>query len=149
MFTAAEQETLAAAAKILDSHMKTYGGLFESPEVVRQFLRIKLERREQEVFAVMFLTSKHKLIEYREMFFGTIDGASVYLREVAKAALSVNAAAVILVHNHPSGICTPSVADINLTSRTKDALAVLDVRVLDHFVVGQAEIVSLASLGHM
>lgn len=150
-FTQDELQVLEAAATILDRHMRVSGASMKSPKAVRQYLRIKLEQRESEVFAVMFLNTKHKLIEYRELFFGTIDGASVYPREVVKAALEVNAGAVILVHNHPSGDSTPSMADIALTGRLRDALALVDVRLLDHFVVGQGRdgIASLAELGHL
>lgn len=146
LFTPRELDVLEAAAKILDRHIKVAGAAMESPEAVRMFLRIKLEHREREVFAVMLLDSKHRLIEYRELFFGTIDQAPVYPREVIKAALAANAGACILVHNHPSGNPEPSAADIALTSRLRDALALVDVRVLDHFIVGR-EIVSLAELG--
>ena len=146
LFTPRELDVLEAAAKILDRHIKVAGAAMESPEAVRMFLRIKLEHREREVFAVMLLDSKHRLIEYRELFLGTIDQAPVYPREVIKAALAANAGACILVHNHPSGNPEPSAADIALTSRLRDALALVDVRVLDHFIVGR-EIVSLAELG--
>lgn len=148
-FTPAEQKILDRAARILDKHLKCRDIVFESPTAVRDYLRIKLEARESEVFALMFLDSRNRLIEYKEMFFGTIDGASVYPREVVKAALAANAAACFLVHNHPSGIAEPSQADIRLTEGLKNALALVDVRVLDHFVVGARSIASLAELGIM
>jgi len=98
-------------------------------------LSLKLSGQEREVFAVLFLTTKHRLIGYEELFYGTIDGASVYPREVVKRALTLNAAAVIIAHNHPSGDATPSQADKKITIRLKDALALVDIRLLDHFVV--------------
>ena len=100
-----------------------------------------------EVFACLFLDTRHRVIRYEEMFRGTIDGCSVHPREVVKAALTANAAAVILAHNHPSGMAEPSRADTQLTRRLTDALALVDVRVLDHMVVGGAETVSFAESG--
>lgn len=143
----AEKAIVSEALAILDRHMKDKSIPLESPEAVRQFLRLKLERRESEMFAVMLLDSKHRLIEYRELFLGTIDGASVYPREVVKVALAANAGACFLVHNHPSGVSYPSQADRTLTQRLKEVLAVIDVRVLDHFIVGQDEITSMAEMG--
>lgn len=118
-----------------------------NPEAVMQYLQLQLAEREQEIFSVMFLDNRHRLIQYSEMFFGTIDGASVHPREVVKAALKCNAAALILAHNHPSGVAEPSKADEAITQRLKDALALIDVRVLDHIVVGAGESVSLAERG--
>ena len=111
---------------------------FTSSEATRNFLRFKLGNNDREVFAVMLLDNQHQLIDYRELFFGTIDAAAVYPREIAKVALLENAAAVILAHNHPSGICEPSIADKNITNRLKEALALIDVRVLDHVIVGES-----------
>ncbi|MBL4909366.1 MAG: DNA repair protein RadC [Alteromonadaceae bacterium] len=111
---------------------------FTSSEATRDFLRFKLGNNDREVFAVMLLDNQHQLIDYRELFFGTIDAAAVYPREIAKVALLENAAAVILAHNHPSGICEPSIADKNITNRLKEALALIDVRVLDHVIVGES-----------
>ncbi|MFI8742057.1 RadC family protein [Pseudomonas sp. NPDC077405] len=144
-----EKAVVQQALAILDRHMRDKSVTLESPEAARAFLRLQLERRESEVFALVLLDAKHRLIAYRELFFGTIDGASVYPREVVKVALADNAAACFLVHNHPSGQSHPSQADRVLTQRLKDALALIDVRVLDHFVVGQSEITSLAELGWM
>lgn len=108
---------------------------------------LKLAQLEHEVFAVIFLDNRHRLIEYRELFRGTVDNTTVYPREIAKEALARNAAAVILAHDHPSGVPEPSDADRLITRRVRDALELLDVRVLDHLVVGGDEIVSLASRG--
>lgn len=144
-----EMAVVQQALAILDRHMRDKSVTLESPQAARDFLRLQLERRESEVFALVLLDAKHRLIAYRELFFGTIDGASVYPREVVKVALADNAAACFLVHNHPSGQSSPSQADRVLTQRLKDALALIDVRVLDHFVVGQSEITSLAEMGWM
>ena len=110
-------------------------------------LREQLAAREHEVFICIFLDNPHRVIAMDEMFRGTIDGASVHPREVVKCALQYNAAAVILAHNHPSGVPEPSKADISLTRRLTDALALIDVRVLDHFIVGGSELVSFAERG--
>ena len=118
-----------------------------SPAHCARFLRIRLRRREREVFGVVFLDSQHRVIEYEELFQGTIDGTSVYPREVVRAALRHNAAAVILAHNHPSGVAEPSQADVRITERLRQALALIDVRVLDHLVVGDQDVVSLAERG--
>jgi len=118
-----------------------------SPDASRRYLMLKLGEREQEVFAVMFLDNRHRLIKYEELFYGTIDGASVHPREVVKAALRHNAAALIIAHNHPSGVPEPSRADESITRRLKEALAIVDIRVLDHIVVGGTEITSFAERG--
>ncbi len=145
--SAADQAIVSSALSILDRHMRAIGVCLESPAAVKAYLRLKLERLENEIFAVVFMDHKNRVIEYREMFFGTIAGASVYPREVVKAAMKVNASCAILVHNHPSGDSHPSQADRHLTKRLKEALELVDVRVLDHLVVGQNEITSLAEMG--
>jgi DNA repair protein RadC len=121
--------------------------LFDAPGKVKDYLRLQLSGRGHEVFAVLFLDAQNKLIRLEEMFRGTLTQTSVYPREVVKRALDWHAAAVILAHNHPSGIAEPSRADEFLTQTLKAALALVDVRVLDHFVVGQSEVVSLAERG--
>ena len=123
------------------------GQVLGSPAEVRQFLQLKLRGLEHEVFACLFLDNQHAVIGYEELFRGTIDGASVYPREVVKRCLALNAAAVIFAHNHPSGIAEPSQADQRLTQRLKAALGTVDIRVLDHFVVGDAEATSFAERG--
>ena len=122
------------------------GDSLTSPEETRQFLSSKLRDYPHEVFAVLFLDQRHRVIHFEEMFRGTIDGASVYPREVVKKSLEYNAAAVIFAHNHPSGVAEPSQSDERITKRLKDALALVDIRVLDHFVVGD-EVVSFAERG--
>jgi len=143
----ASAERILAAARDAIGIKYQRGASFTSTEVVKEYLGTKLVGFESEVFAVIFLDTQHKLIEYVEMFQGTIDGAAVYPREVAKAALRLNAAAVIFAHNHPSGNPEPSSADISITKRLKDALGLLDVRALDHIIVGGEIAVSLAERG--
>ena len=118
----------------------------KDPAAVRRLLQARLRDREHETFAALFLDNQHRVIAFDELSQGTIDGASVYPREVIKAALRHGAAAVIFAHNHPSGVAEPSAADRSLTERLKTALAQVDIRVLDHFVVGE-QVVSFAERG--
>lgn len=121
--------------------------VFDSPERVREFLQLEIAHREQEVFMGLFLDAQHALIEAEELFRGTLNQTSVYPREVVKRALALNAAAVVLAHNHPSGCAEPSKADAHLTRVLREALALVDVRVLDHFVVTRRAVTSLAERG--
>ena len=121
--------------------------VFDSPQAVRDFLRLELAELGHEVFAVLFLDAQHRLIRFEPMFRGTLTQTSVYPREVLKRALALDAAAVILAHNHPSGVAEPSKADEFLTQSLKTALQMIDVRVLDHFVVGRGPVVSFAERG--
>lgn len=121
--------------------------VFDSPGKVKDYLRLQLAERDHEVFAVLFLDAQSRLIRLEEMFRGTLTQTSVYPREVLKRALEVNAASVILTHNHPSGVAEPSRADEFLTQTLKSALALVDVRVLDHLVVGRGEVMSFAERG--
>jgi DNA repair protein RadC len=123
------------------------GPVFESPSVVKDYVALQLGGLGHEVFAVLFLDAQHRLIELRELFSGTLTQTSVYPREVVRHAMGLNAAAVILAHNHPSGVAEPSRADEFLTQSLKSALALVDVRVLDHLVVGQGQVVSFAERG--
>lgn len=123
------------------------GDALANPAQTRRFLTARLRHLRHEVFACLFLDSQHRVIAFRELFRGTIDGASVYPREVVTECLGHNAAAVILAHNHPSGVAEPSLADRQITRRLVDALALVDVRVLDHVVVGDGEAVSFAERG--
>lgn len=123
------------------------GEAITDPGLTRRYLKCKLGHYQREVFACMFLDNQHRLISYEELFFGTIDGASVHPREVVKRALDNNAAAVIFAHNHPSGIAEPSQADQRITDRLKSALMLIDVRVLDHMIVGEGEVLSFAERG--
>ena len=121
--------------------------LFDTPQAVRDYLQLQLGSRPHEIFAVLFMDSQHRLIVLEEMFRGTLTQTSVYPREVVVRALALNAASVVLAHNHPSGTTTPSRADEALTQTLKGALALVDVRVLDHFVVTSTQAVSMAELG--
>lgn len=139
-------QILTAARQVIDQKIQR-GASFTSPAIVREYLCTKLAGYEHEVFAVLFLDTQHRLIEYAELFRGTIDGAAVYPREVVKASLQLNAAAVIFSHNHPSGVPEPSQADLTITRRLKEALALVDVRTLDHIIVGGDQTVSFAERG--
>ncbi len=141
-------EVLQAAQRVLVGQMRGYEVL-SSPQVVRDYLRVKLGALEHEVFAVVYLDSQNRVIEYVEMFRGSVSQTSVYPREVVKEALARNSAALLLVHNHPSGSTQPSRADEMLTQTLKSALALVDVRVLDHLIVAGAEVQSMAERGLM
>lgn len=123
------------------------GDAIRSPDDTERFLRLKLAHLPHEIFACIFLDNRHRVIDYQEIFRGTIDGTAVYPREIVKEALSRNAAAIILAHNHPSGIPEPSQADERITKRLKSACELIDVRVLDHVIIGADKSVSLASRG--
>jgi DNA repair protein RadC len=123
------------------------GAPLESPQATEQYLKSMLRDQPHEVFACLFLDTRHRVIAFEELFHGTIDGATVYPRVVAEKALAHGAAALIVAHNHPSGVCEPSLADQAITRRLKDALALLDIRLLDHFVIGDGTPVSMAARG--
>ena len=141
-------EIIDQALSILSSRLRVPGAVFTAPSTVRDYLTFKLADAERELFAVLFLDNRHQLIHYEVMFMGTIDGASVHPREVVKMALMKNAAAVILAHNHPSGVSETSAADRVVTLRLKDALALVDVRLVDHFIVGRT-LTSMAEQGQI
>lgn len=122
------------------------GDAISDPEAIKDYLQTRLRDYPYEVFACLFLDNRHRIIEYEELFRGTIDSASVYPREVVRRTLKHNAAAVIFAHNHPSGVAEPSQSDERMTQRLKDALDLIDVRVLDHFVVGD-EVISFVQRG--
>lgn len=123
------------------------GAVLSDPGTVGRWLRIHLRDLRHEVFALLLLDARHRVIRFESLFRGTIDGASVHPREVVRSALEHGAAAVVLVHNHPSGVAEPSRADVRITARLKSALELVDVRVLDHLVVGDEDVVSLAERG--
>ena len=125
------------------------GEALTSPSDALDFLRARLRDRRREVFCGLFLDTRHRVLQWEELFLGSIDGACVYPRVVAEKALLLGASAVIVAHNHPSGVCEPSLADQAITRRLKDALALLEIRLLDHFVIGEGIPVSLASRGMM
>lgn len=123
------------------------GDALTSPAATRQYLAARLRDLDHEVFACLFLDTRNRVIRYEELFRGTLDGASVHPREVVKRALGLNAAAIIFAHNHPSGVAEPSGADERITRRLRDALALVEIRVLDHIVVGEGKPVSFAERG--
>jgi DNA repair protein RadC len=139
-------QIVKAALSASDRQLRR-GPALSNPRVVREYLQLRYSMLEHEIFAVIFVDTRNRVIAVEEMFRGTIDGASVHPREVAKAALKHNAAAVILCHNHPSGVPEPSQADELITRRLKEALALLEVRVLDHLVIGIDFVESFAERG--
>ena len=139
-------EVLNAAQRLLLQQLHD-GPLLTSPELVRNFLRVKLGTLEHEVFAVLMLDAQHRLIDYVELFRGTVAQTSVYPREVVKESLARNAAALIFAHNHPSGLAEPSRADELLTRALQSALALVDIRVLDHLIVAGKETMSFSERG--
>ena len=141
-----DDAVIHAALAILDARVKRET-ILTSSNGTKKYLIVRAAGLQSEVFSVMFLDNQHGLIAIEDMFYGTIDGAAVYPREVVKTALHHNAAAVILTHNHPSGVPEPSNADITLTRRLKQALEIIDVRVLDHIVTAGGKCESLAERG--
>ena len=142
-----EKEAVIKLALSVLAERHRAGRVLSSPEQTRAFLRLKLIDRKFEVFGALFLDNRHRVIRVAEMFQGTIDGASVHPRVVVQRALELNAAAIVFFHNHPSGVAEPSHADEAITRRLRDALALVEVRVLDHFVVAGGESVSFAERG--
>ncbi|MFK8029783.1 MAG: DNA repair protein RadC [Gammaproteobacteria bacterium] len=142
--------TLMAATEIVRRSLcekLERGSPMLKPRDTEAFLQAQLRDRPHEVFCCLLLDNRHRIIEFSELFRGTIDGASVHAREVVKLALATNAAAVIFAHNHPSGVAEPSAADERITRKLQRALALVDIRVLDHFVVGDGQTVSFAARG--
>ncbi|MAE92561.1 MAG: DNA repair protein RadC [Pelagibaca sp.] len=142
-----EKQSLLQLAFAVLQELHQPGLELPSPNHTRDYLRMLLAERKAEVFGCVYLDNQHRVIEATELFQGTIDGASVYPRVVVQQALTLNAAAVMFFHNHPSGVAEPSHADEAITRRLKDALALVDIRVLDHFVVTAGESVSFAERG--
>ncbi|RLQ21857.1 DNA repair protein RadC [Seongchinamella sediminis] len=142
-----EKQSLLQLALAVLGEMHRPGTELPSPNRTREYLRMLLADRKAEVFGCVYLDNRHHVIEAAELFQGTIDGASVYPRVVVQQALTLNAAAVLFFHNHPSGIAEPSHADKAITQRLKDALALVDIRVLDHFIVTSGESLSFAESG--
>ncbi|GGB41807.1 UPF0758 protein [Oceanisphaera marina] len=140
------QASLELMRRFLDEKLIREHAL-TSPELTRQFLQSRLRDQPREVFALLLLDNQHRVMEFHELFFGTVDAAAVYPREIVSLVLKRGAAAVILVHNHPSGVAEPSRADRMITERIQSALGLLDIRVLDHLVVGDGETVSFAERG--
>ncbi|MDN3516343.1 DNA repair protein RadC [Aquisalimonas lutea] len=140
------QAVLAMARRYLATELDR-GEALTSPRATAEYLRAQLRHQQREVFGCLFLDNRHRVLRFEEMFHGTIDAAAVYPREIVRRALALNAAAVIAAHNHPSGVTEPSRADEQITRRLRDALALVDVRLLDHFVIGDGAPVSLAERG--
>jgi DNA repair protein RadC len=146
----AQWRQLQAARELLQRHLRQAlqrGNALSSPADTLDYLRAALRDRSREIFTCLFLDTRHRVIACEELFQGSIDGACVYPRVVAEKALRHGAAAVIIAHNHPSGVSEPSLADQAITRRLREALALLEVRLLDHFVIGDGEPVSMASRG--
>ncbi|MEW8507616.1 MAG: DNA repair protein RadC [Candidatus Thiodiazotropha sp.] len=140
------QAVLEMSRRYLGEQLTATGSL-TSPEQTQDYLQVRLRHYPYEVFSCLFLDNRHRVIGYEELFRGTIDGASIHPREVVKRALERNAAALIFAHNHPSGVAEPSRADRQITQRLRDALALVEIRVLDHIVIGEGDAVSLAQRG--
>ena len=144
---ASKEAVIEAAIGFLEEKTQHYGEALTSPTTTRRYLQLRIGVREREVFTMLFLNSQHGVIAVEELFQGTIDGAAVYPREVVKSALKHNAAAVILAHNHPSGVVEPSAADRRITERLQQSLGLLDIRVLDHVIVSTTGYCSFAEQG--
>lgn len=142
-----EDRAIYRALRILENRAAAVGPLLSDPNTAGQFFRLRLAHELREHFEVAFLDSKHRLIAAERLFSGTVDGAHVSARIVAQRALALNAAAALLAHNHPSGVPDPSPADRSITLRIKEALALVDVSLIDHIVVGSHTTVSMAEKG--
>ncbi len=150
LFTPGEQRILKQACTIMERRMTTYDSfVFRSSEITKRYLAQRFAGLTEERFSVLWLNNRHRLIFFETLFNGTVDGAAVYPRVVVKRALEVNAAAVIFAHNHPSGEPVPSEMDYTLTERLKEALGLVDVRVLDHMVVGGRDVISMSEQGSL
>ena len=146
-YRVANADEIIEAARAVAGQRMRRGESFTDPQSSGRFFQDKLAGLEREVFAAAFLDTRHRLIEYVELFQGTIDGAEVHPREVVRQAIRCNAAAVIVAHNHPSGTTDPSAADRAVTARLKQALALVDVRLLDHIIVGGNQTLAMAARG--
>ncbi|HFT7230074.1 hypothetical protein DNK77_09195 [Enterobacter cloacae complex sp.] len=142
-----EQQTVRTALTLLERQLREPGASFTSSHAVRDWLRLQLATLEREEFTALFLDNQHRLIAHDTLFTGTINHTQVHPREVVKAALKHNAAAILVAHSHPSGLAEPSDADRRITERLKQALDLVDIRLLDHLVVGGMDIVSFAERG--
>lgn len=143
----ADQQTVRAALTLLECQLREPGASFTSSNAVRDWLRLQLASLEREEFTALFLDNQHRLIAHETLFTGTINHTQVHPREVVKAGLKHNCAAVIVAHCHPSGVAEPSNADLQVTTRLQQALDLVDIRLLDHLVVGGMETISFAERG--
>lgn len=142
-----DQQTIRTALTLLECQLREPGAAFTSSSSVRDWLRLQLATLDREAFTVLWLDNQHRLIDHDTLFLGTINSITVHPREVVKSGLKNNAAAAVLAHNHPSGAAEPSQADRLITERLKQALDLVDIRLLDHLVVGGMDIVSFAERG--
>lgn len=147
--TSSEEQTVARAIRILFKALITRGDLLTAPSLVKRYLTLRLARKEHEVFGALWLNAKNELIADEDMFFGTLTHTAVHPREVVKKSLGHNAAAIICYHNHPSGCPTPSDADKSLTTNLRDALQLIEVRLLDHIIVAGMDSYSFAEHGQL
>ena len=147
-FTQSQQRIIDKAIALLETRLLN-NDVLSSPKLFRRYCQLQLAREPDEHFGVIFLTSQHHAITFQRLFQGTIDGAAVYPRVVVRRCLEMNAAAVIFVHNHPSGVSEPSPADVRITERLREALALIDVRVLDHVIVTPGGFTSFAETGRL
>ena len=143
----ADRDLIERAIRCLEERYRVNLDVLTSPSATRDYVKLRLDGLGYEVFAMILLDNRHGVMRYVELFRGTLDGASVHPREVVRLVMAHNAAAVIFAHNHPSGITEPSQEDIRITQRLKDALALIEVRVLDHLIVGEGEGLSFAERG--
>ncbi|MBS6001122.1 MAG: DNA repair protein RadC [Citrobacter sp.] len=143
----AEQRTIRRALTLLESQLREPGAAFTSTAAVRDWLRLQLAGQERELFMVLYLDNQHRLLTHETLFKGTINHTQVHPREVVKSALKHNAAAVVVAHNHPSGVAEASQADRQITERLKKAMELMDIHLLDHLVVGSMDMVSFAERG--
>jgi len=146
-FVVADSNVIVEAARAHLCRRLRRGAALSSPQATRDYLAVKLGGQDFETFCCLFLDTRHRLIDFVELFRGTVDGASVHPREVVREALRRNAAAVIFAHPHPSGIAEPSQADELISRRLRDALQLVDIRVLDHLVVAGGDVLSMAERG--
>ncbi|MEN1957416.1 RadC family protein [Luteimonas changyuni] len=147
LYKVAGADEILEAARVVVGNRMQRGTSFSDPQTAKDFFQGKLAGLQKEVFAAAFLDARHRLIEYVELFQGTIDGAEVHPREVVRHAIRTNSAAIIVAHNHPSGSADPSAADRTVTARLKQALSLVDVRLIDHVVVGGEQAVAMAERG--
>lgn len=147
--TVNEEQLVHQALRLLEQRLFHRGPRLEDPQSVRHYLRLALAGEKNEVFAVLFLDTKHRLLAFEPLFQGTVDSATVYPRYIVQRALAHNSAAVILVHNHPSGCTEPSHNDVVLTQELKKLLDLIQVRVLDHFIIGEGEPYSFVESGRL